>query len=36
MPIEEFHRIPKIAPLVQRFYSEPFTTKAGAEKFGEK
>lgn len=36
MPIEEFHRIPKIAPLVQRFYSEPFATKAGAEKFGEK
>ena len=36
MPIEEFHTIPKITPLVQRFYSEPFATKAGAEKFGEK
>lgn len=36
MPVEEFHTIPKVAPLVQRFYSEPFATKAGAEKFGEK
>lgn len=36
MPIEEFHTIPKVAPVVHRFYSEPFATKAGAEKFGEK
>lgn len=36
MPIEEFHCIPKVAPLVQRFYSEPFATKADAEKYGEK
>ena len=36
MPVEEFHTIPRVAPLVQRFYSEPFATKMEAEKFGEK